>query len=53
MTYVITELCSRDGVCAEICPVEACVADPEHAESQDELLAKWQRLHPGEKPKVA
>lgn len=39
--------------CAEICPVEACVADPEHAESQDELLAKWQRLHPGEKPKVA
>ena len=39
--------------CAEICPVEACVADPEHAESQDELLAKWQRLHPGETPKVA
>jgi len=39
--------------CAEVCPVEACVPDPEHAESQDELLAKWQRLHPGEKPKVA
>jgi ferredoxin len=39
--------------CVEACPVEACVPDPEHAESQDELLAKWQRLHPGEKPKVA
>jgi ferredoxin len=39
--------------CAEVCLVEACVPDPEHAERQDELLAKWQRLHPGEKPKVA
>jgi ferredoxin len=39
--------------CVEVCPVEACVADPEHVESQEELLAKWQRLHPGERPKVA
>jgi ferredoxin len=34
--------------CAEVCPVEAAVPDPEHVESRDELLAKWQRLHPGE-----
>jgi ferredoxin len=38
--------------CAEVCPVEACVPDPEQAESREELLAKWQRLHPGETPKV-
>jgi len=39
--------------CVEVCPVDACVPDPEHAESHEELLAKWQRLHPGETPKVA
>jgi ferredoxin len=39
--------------CAEVCPVEACVPDLEHAESREELLAKWQRLHPDETPKVA
>ena len=33
--------------CAEICPVEAPVPDPAHAESRDELLAKYQKLHPG------
>ena len=37
--------------CAEICPVGAAVADPEHAESREALLAKWQALHPGETPK--
>jgi len=36
--------------CAEICPVDAAVSDPDHVESRDELLAKWQRLHPGETP---
>ncbi len=29
MTYVITELCIRDGSCAEVCPVECIVAGPE------------------------
>ena len=29
MPYVITELCSRDGACAEVCPVECIVAGPE------------------------
>jgi len=37
--------------CAEICPVNAAVADPEHRESRDALLAKWKRIHPGEDPK--
>ena len=26
MAYVITELCIRDGSCAEVCPVE-CIVD--------------------------
>jgi len=34
--------------CAEVCPVDAAVPDSEHVESQEELLAKWHRLHPGE-----
>lgn len=38
--------------CAEICPVDACVPDPDHKESRQDLLAKWKRLHPGETPAV-
>ena len=29
MAYVITELCIRDGACAEVCPVECIVKGPE------------------------
>ena len=38
--------------CAEICGIDAPVPDPAHKESREQLLEKWQRLHPGEKPKV-
>ena len=38
--------------CAEICPVDSCVADPDHVESQEQLLEKWKGLHPGETPTV-
>ena len=38
--------------CAEVCPVDCCVADPEHKETREQLLAKWKTLHPGETPKV-
>ena len=34
--------------CASICPQEACVPDPDHRESRDQLLDKWRKLHPGE-----
>ena len=36
--------------CAEICPAGACVPDPAHRETKKQLLAKWRRLHPGNKP---
>ena len=39
--------------CAEICPVNACVPDPEHAEGREQLLEKWRSLHPGETPSVS
>ena len=38
--------------CAEICPVDACVANTEHQETKEQLLEKWQGLHPGETPKT-
>ena len=36
--------------CAEVCPVEACVPDPDHKESKQQLLGRWRSLHPGETP---
>ncbi|MCD6230918.1 MAG: YfhL family 4Fe-4S dicluster ferredoxin [Dehalococcoidia bacterium] len=39
--------------CAEVCPVDACVPDPEHQETHDQLLDKWQKMHPGGTPNVS
>lgn len=36
--------------CADICPIGACVPDPDHEESKEQLLEKWYNLHPGETP---
>ncbi len=38
--------------CADICPVDACVPDPDCEESREQLLEKWHGLHPGETPAV-
>ena len=38
--------------CAEVCPVSACVPDPDREESKDALLARWRDLHPGDEPKA-
>ena len=38
--------------CVETCPVDCCIVDPDHAESREQLLEKWHRLHPGETPTV-
>jgi ferredoxin len=37
--------------CVEICPVDCCLPDPDHKETREQLLAKWQESHPGETPK--
>ena len=36
--------------CAEVCPVDVCILDPEHEESKEQLLRKWHKLHPDETP---
>lgn len=36
--------------CAEVCPVDAAVPDPEQKETRDQLLAKFRGLHPGKEP---
>ena len=36
--------------CSEVCPVDACVSDPEYEENKEQLLEKWCRLHSGETP---
>ena len=36
--------------CVEICPVDACVLDPDNQESHEQLLEKWKKLHPGDTP---
>lgn len=38
--------------CVEVCPVDCCVPDPAYKESREQLLAKWQKLHPGQVPQV-
>ena len=30
--------------CVKVCPVRACVADPDHRESKEQLQAKYERL---------
>jgi ferredoxin len=51
--YVIEpDLCTEcagfhdEPQCAAVCPVDCCVADPDHAETEEELLAKKEKIHP-------
>ena len=38
--------------CAESCPVDCCVPDPNREETRQQLLEKWQRLNPGKTPQA-
>lgn len=50
--FIVPEKCTEcagffdEPQCINLCPVDCCVKDPEHEESQEELLAKKARLHP-------
>lgn len=51
--YVIDpDLCTEcvgfhgDEACQSVCPVECCIPNPDHRETEAELLAKARRLHP-------
>lgn len=49
--YIVTEKCTEcvgfheEPQCAAVCPVDCCVPDPDHEESQEVLLAKKAWLH--------
>jgi ferredoxin len=40
----------KSSKCAEVCPVSCCVPNSGHKEDRQELLHKWQKLHPGKEP---
>jgi ferredoxin len=40
----------KSSRCAAVCPVDACRPDPKHPEAKEQLLKKWQGLHPGKQP---
>ena len=49
--YIATSKCTEcvgfhdEPQCAAVCPVDCCVDDPNHVESEEELLAKKDFLH--------
>ena len=34
----------EEAQCVEVCPVDCCLPDPEHEETQEELMAKFKRI---------
>lgn len=49
--YIVTDKCTEcvgfhdEPQCAAVCPVDCCVDDPEHRESESTLLAKKEFMH--------
>jgi ferredoxin len=49
--YIVPDKCTEcvgfheEPQCAAVCPVDCCVPDPEHVESEELLLTRKARLH--------
>lgn len=49
--YIVTDKCTEcvgfhdEPQCAAVCPVDCCVDDPEHEETEEELLKKKDFMH--------
>ena len=49
--YIVHDKCTEckgfheEPQCAAVCPVDCCVPDPDHRESEEVLLARQARLH--------
>lgn len=49
--YIVAGKCTEcmgfheEPQCAAVCPVDCCVPDPDHEETEDELLAKKAKMH--------
>ena len=50
--YIVSDKCTEcvghfdQEQCAAVCPVDCCVPDPDHTETEDQLLAKAKKIHP-------
>jgi ferredoxin len=49
--YIVSDKCTEcvgfhdEPQCAAVCPVDCCVDDPDHRETQEQLLAKKLYMH--------
>ena len=49
--YIVTDKCTEcigfheEPQCAAVCPVDCCLPDPDHVESEEVLLARKDRMH--------
>lgn len=49
--YIVTDKCTEcngfheEPQCAAVCPVDCCVDDPDHRETEEELLEKKKMMH--------
>ena len=49
--YIVPDKCTEcmgfheEPQCAAVCPVDCCLPDPEHKETEEELLAKKAKMH--------
>jgi ferredoxin len=49
--YIVPDKCTEcvgfheEPQCAAVCPVDCCVPDPDHVETEDALLEKKEKLH--------
>jgi ferredoxin len=49
--YIVPNKCTEcvgfheEPQCAAVCPVDCCVPDPDHVESQETLMGKKEKMH--------
>lgn len=49
--FIVPDKCTEckgfhdEPQCAAVCPVDCCLPDPDHVETEEELLAKKDKLH--------
>ena len=49
--YIVPDKCTEcvgfheEPQCAAVCPVDCCVPDPDHVDTETELLSRKERLH--------
>ncbi len=50
--YIVPEKCTEcvghfdQEQCAAVCPVDCCIPDPDHVETEDQLAARAKQIHP-------